>query len=445
MTTTRELVRGLVRLSGAGLPVAVRDEATRSLLNVIGTSIGASGYDAIDVLVATSLDSGGTHRTSPVPGRRERLDATGAALATGAAAHLDDFDDTHLATVVHPAAAVLAAGLPLVARQDVPGVRLVDAVALGIEAQLRVAVAMTPWHYDQGWHITGTVGGIGAAVTAGLLLDLDEDQLRHAISIASSLTLGHRQGFGTMVKPFHPGKAGANGLLAASLAAEGFTGSPTALEGPRGYFACLTPKVDLTRLTEGLGERWELLDNTYKPYPCGIVSHPAIEAAERLHAALAGAAPLAVRVQCHPLVVELTGNPTPDTGLAARFSTIHGVAAGLVDGVVGLRQYDDERVRADELVEMRARTTLVPDEATARAAATVEVDLADGRVVSESVTDARGSLERPMTDAELDAKTTALVDQAMPGRAPHVIEVTRLLVTAPSVTALLAAIVPEDS
>lgn len=445
MTTTRELARGLTRMSGSGLPPTVRDEATRSLLNVIGTSIGASGYVAIDVLVATSLDSGGTQRTSPVPGRRERLDATGAALATGAAAHLDDFDDTHLATVVHPAAAVLAAALPLVARQDVPGVQLVEAVALGIEAQLRVAVAMTPWHYNQGWHITGTVGGIGAAVTAGLLLDLDEDQLLHAIAIASSLSLGHRQGFGTMVKPFHPGKAGANGLLAASLAAEGFTGSPTALEGPRGYFACLTPKVDLTRLTDGLGERWELLDNTYKPYPCGIVSHPSIEAAERLHAALAGAEPVAVRVTCHPLVVELTGNPTPETGLAARFSTIHGVAAGLVDGVVGLRQYDDERVRADELVEMRARTTLVPGEATARAAATVEVDLADGRVVAESVTAAKGSLERPMTDAELDAKTTALVDQAMPGRAPHVIEVTRSLVTAPSVTPLLAAIVPEDS
>jgi len=447
--TTRELARGLTRLSASGLPLIVRDEATRSLLNVIGTSIGASGYEAIDVLVATSLASGGDQRTSPVPGRRERLDATGAALATGAGAHLDDFDDTHLATVVHPAAAVLAAALPLVARQDVPGVQLVDAAALGIEAQLRVAVAMTPWHYEQGWHITGTVGGIGAAVTAGVLLHLDEDQLAHAIAIASSLTLGHRQGFGTMVKAFHPGRAGANGLLAASLAAEGFTGSPTALEGPRGYFACLTPEVDLSRLTDGLGEHWELLDNTYKPYPCGIVSHPAIEAAERLHATLHGARgeaqPVAVRVRCHPLVVELTGNPTPDTGLAARFSTIHGVAAGLVDGVVGLRQYDDERVRAEELVQMRARTTLVPDEATARAAATVEVDLADGRVVAESVTDARGSLERPMTDAELDAKTTTLVDQAMPDRAPHAIEVTRSLVTAPSVSALLAAIVPEDS
>jgi len=441
---TRELARGLTVLGQARLSGRVRDEATRSLLNVVGTSIGASGDEAIDVIVAMSLEHGGDDRSSPVPGRRERLDAMGAALATGAAAHLDDFDDTHLATLVHSAAAVFAAALPLLARRDVPGGRLIDAVALGIEAQLRVAMAMTPWHYDAGWHITGTVGPLGAAVTAGLLLDLDEEGLTHALAIASSLTLGHRQGFGTMVKPFHPGKAAANGLLAAELAAQGFTGSPTALEGPRGYFACLSPHVDLAALTEGLGEHWELLDNTYKPYPCGIVSHPAIEAAERLHATLDGARPVAVRVRCHPLVVELTGNPTPDTGLAARFSTIHGVAAGLVDGVVALRQYDDERVRAQDVVDMRARTTLVPDEAMARAAATVEVDLEDGRVLAESATDARGSLERPMTDAELDAKVIALVEQALPGRARHVIDVTRSLTALQSSAALLAAITPED-
>jgi 2-methylcitrate dehydratase PrpD len=444
MTTTRDLAAGLTELGRSRLPEAVTTETTRSLLNVVGTSIGASGYETIDVIVTTSLASGGEDRSSVVPGRRERLDVVGAALATGAAAHLDDFDDTHLATVVHPAAAVFAAALPLLARRHVPGARLVDAVGLGIEAQLRVAVAMTPWHYDAGWHITGTVGSIGAAVTAGLLHDLDEDGLAHAISIASSMSLGHRQGFGTMVKPFHPGKAAVNGLLAAGLAAQGFTGSPTALEGPRGYFACLSPQVDLAVLTDGLGERWELLDNTYKPYPCGIVSHPAIEAAERLHATLAGAEPVAVRVRCHPLVVELTGNRTPESGLAARFSTIHGVAAGLVDGVVGLRQYDDERVRAQDLVHMRARTTLVPDDATARAAATVEVDLADGRVFAETVSGARGSVERPMTDAELDAKVTALVEQSLPGRARHVIDVTRALATHDSSTVLLAAITPED-
>lgn len=441
---TRELARGLSVLSEGGLPDHVRAEATRSLLNVVGTSIGASGYEAIDIIVEVALKHGGDERSSPVPGRHERLDAMGAALATGAAAHLDDFDDTHLATFVHPGAAVFAAALPVVARRDVPGAQLIDAIALGIEAQLRVAVAMTPWHYDAGWHITGTVGALGAAVTAGLLYDLDEDGITHALAIASSLSLGHRQGFGTMVKPFHAGKAAANGLLAAALAAQGFTGSPTALEGPRGYFASLSPQVELHRLTEGLGQRWELLHNTYKPYPCGIVSHPAIEAAERLYATLDGARPVAVRIRCHPLVVELTGNATPETGLAARFSTIHGVAAGLVDGVVGLAQYDDERVRAQDVMDMRARTTLVADDSTARAAATVEVDLEDGRVVAESVANARGSLERPMADTELDAKVTALVEQAMPGRARHVIDVTRSLPSLESSTPLLAAITPEN-
>ncbi|MPZ59865.1 MAG: MmgE/PrpD family protein [Propionibacteriales bacterium] len=444
MTTTQEFARGLNKLAQDRLPEPVIDEATRSVLNVIGTSIGAARYDEIDILVANALETGAQDRPSRVPGRPEYLDMMSAALAFGAAAHIDDFDDTHLATVVHPAASVLGAALPLVARSEVSGLGLVQAVALGVEAQLRVAVAMTPWHYDDGWHITGTVGPIGAAVTAGVLLGLQEAGLTSAIAIASSLSLGQRQGFGTMVKPFHPGKAAANGLLAAGLAAQGFTGSPTALEGPRGYFACLSPEVELEVLCAGLGEQWELLRNTYKPYPCGIVSHPAIEAAERLHDRMNGAEPTAVRVHCHPLVVELTGDPTPTTGLEARFSTIHGVAAGLVDGVVGLRQYDDARVIAPEPIAMRARTVLLPSEAVARAAAAVEVDLPDGRQLTERVSEARGSLERPLSDTELDAKVTALVEQTLPGRSQHIIDVVRSLPTADSTTGLLAAIVPED-
>lgn len=439
---TCEFVLALHETGRTGLPTEVRAEAVRSLLNVVGTSVGAARYDTIDIMVATARKHGGPG-TAPVPGRNDRLAAIDSALVTGAAAHIDDFDDTHLATVVHAAASVFAAALPVISSQDVPGVRLINALALGIEAQLRVALAMTPWHYDAGWHITGTVGALGAAVTVGVLYGLDVDELTNAVAVASSMSLGHRQGFGTMVKPFHPGKAAANGLLAAALARRGFTGSPTALEGPRGYFAVLSPEVDLTRLTDGVGERWELLDNTYKPYPCGIVSHPAIEAAERLHSRIGTVPPRAVRVHCHPLVAELTGDPTPDSGLAARFSTIHGVAAGLVDGAVGLRQYDDARVRARDLTVMRAITTLAADDRIARDAATVEVEFADGTVTAETVEHARGSLARRMTDAELDTKVSSLVEQTLPGHAAPIIDITRSVGDSDSCARLISAITPE--
>jgi 2-methylcitrate dehydratase PrpD len=433
------LAGGVTRLFEAGLPDAVRVATTRSLLNVVGTAVGACRHPAVDVVVEAALAYGAAPAAS-VPGRAERLDAPSAALATGVAAHLDDFDDTHLATVVHPTASVLSAALPTVSAQDVPGGRLVDAAALGIEAQLRVATAMSPEHYDAGWHITGTVGVVGAAVTAGLLLGLDDERLGTAVGLAASMTLGHREGFGTMVKPFHPGKAAANGMLAAALARRGFTASATALEGPRGYFAAMTPRVEVDSVVAGLGERWELLDNTVKPYPCGIVSHPAIEAAERLSPRLDGATPLAVRVRCHPLVVELTGDRAPADGLAARFSTVHGVAAGLADGTVGLAQYEDERVRAPDLVSLRDSITLLPDDQVARDAAEVEVDLAGGRTLRETVEHARGSLSRPLTDAELDAKVTTLVDRTWPGQAAEILQAVRGLAEAGSCTPLLDAI-----
>jgi 2-methylcitrate dehydratase PrpD len=441
---TQALAAGLGDAARAGLPDDVRRETLRSLLNVVGASVGAAGTAEVELLVRHAQACGATG-SSPVPGRRETLEASQAALVTGFAAHLDDFDDTHLATVVHPGAAVLAAALPLVARDDVAPLRLLDALALGIEAQLRVALAMTPSHYDQGWHVTGTVGPLGAAVTAALLRGVDDEQLGHAIAIASSMSLGHRQGFGTMVKPFHPGKAAANGLLAAALAARGSTGAPAALEGARGYFRGMAPSVALDRVTEGLGSRWDLLDNTYKPYPCGIVSHPAIEAAEWLSEQLAGATPAAVRVRCHPLVVELTGNPDPHTGLAARFSTVHGVAVALADGVAGLAQYEDDRVRADDVSALRALVTLVPDDEVARDEAIVEVETVDGRSHVEHVEHARGSLARPLTDAELDDKVAVLVERTLAGRGVDVVRAVRSLPERSSSAFLIAALTPETT
>ena len=281
----------LTELAGEALAVAdrvdgpVRAEAVRGLLNVVGTTIGAAATAEADI-VAAGMRRTGAPGDVPVPGRADTFDPPSAALLTGFAAHLDDFDDTHLATVVHPGAATLGAALGASWLRDRTGDELLRAFAVGIELQLRVAVAMSPSHYDAGWHITGTVGPLGAATAAAMLMGLDAETIGHALGVASSMTIGHREGFGTMNKPLHPGKAAANGLVAATAASHGLTASPSALDGPRGYFRVLAPEVDLAKLLDGWGRRWELLDNTYKPYPCGIVSHPAIEAAEALHQAV---------------------------------------------------------------------------------------------------------------------------------------------------------------
>ena len=185
----------------------VRDEAVRSLLNVVGTSIGAARAVETDRLVA-GLRCAGATGDVPVPGRADTFDPASAALVTAYAAHLDDFDDTHLATVVHPGASVFGAALGATALRDVSGDELLRAFAAGIELQLRIAIAMSPSHYDAGWHITGTVGLLGAAMTASILLGLDAEAAGRALGVATSMTLGHREGFGTMNKALHPGKGG---------------------------------------------------------------------------------------------------------------------------------------------------------------------------------------------------------------------------------------------
>ena len=427
----------LTELAGAAMTLTARvegqarAEAIRSLVNVVGTAIGAAGTVETDRLVA-GLRRAGSAGDVAVPGRTDTFDPVSAALVTAFAAHLDDFDDTHLATVVHPGAAVLGAALGATALRDVSGDELLRAFAVGIELQLRVAVAMSPSHYDAGWHITGTVGPLGAAMTASVLLGLDAEAAGRALGVATSLTLGHREGFGTMNKALHPGKAAGNGLIAATVARHGLTASPGALDGPRGYFAVLAPQLDVGPLVNQWDHFQELPANTYKPYPCGIVSHPAIEAAESLHHGVSGRDVERVEVRCHPLVVELTGDPDPTDGLAARFSTIHGVACGILTGAVNLNSYEDEHVRSAPVAAMRSRVVLVPDPDVARAAARVQVCLVDGTTMVKHVRHAAGSLEAPLSDDRLDQKVLALIERTLPGREKQVVEAARTVAQAPS-------------
>jgi len=434
---TRTLAEGIVALAQRPLAPEVRRSAERSLLNVLATTIGAAHSDAVDATLAYAQATGALGEV-PVLGRSERLAPLVGALAAGVAAHYDDFDDTHLETVIHPSAAGLGAILALDASVRATGEQFLTAFALGIEAQLRIGSAMSPEHYDTGWHITGTCGVLGSAVTAGLLLGFDADRMEQVLGVAASMTVGVREAFGTMTKPYHPGRAATNGVIAARLVAAGGTGPSSVLEREHGFFDALALGIDWGRVVDGLGEHWELHDNTFKPFPCGIVCHPAIHAATEVARRLpAGSTIEEVIVRCHALVPELTGKLDPKDGLEARFSTIHGVCAGLVDGTVGLPQYADSRVRSDELIAMRARTHLVVDPEIARASALLQVRLADGTTLEEFVEHAPGSLLRPLTDDELMVKVSGLVEPILPGRSERLRDAVAALTEAPDLTHLL--------
>lgn len=415
MSVTRAFVDALLKVPSVSGEAAAA--GSRTLLNVLGTAVGASSHSGTVALTTPADEPSGIL----VPARSGSMSLLGAAAAIGFAAHVEDFDDTDLATVLHPGAPVLGACLAVGQHVACSGQEFLDAFAVGCEAEMRLARSISPSHYDLGWHITGTCGVVGAAVAAGLLLRLDARRLTNAIGFAAAQTLGHREAFGTMLKAYHPGKAASNGLLAAWLAQYDLEGPEDPLGGPGGFAAVLSETFEPGILTGGLGEEWVLESNSFKPYPCGIVCHPAIDAGIALHDKLQSVHGIVdVEVKCHPLVIELTGNLHPRDGLEAKFSTVHGVAAGIQDGQVGLPQYEDGAVRSESLTTLRGKITLTVDPTLARDQATAILAARDGSVITERIVHARGSLQRPLSDDELLAKVTALIEPVLPGRTPQI-------------------------
>jgi 2-methylcitrate dehydratase PrpD len=385
----------------------VDHEAHRTLLNWVGCAIGAARHESVESSIAAMKMLEPAPQAS-VLGRAEKLDMAGAALVNGISSHTFDFDDTHLKTVIHPAAPAL---LALAEKTGASGREVVDALVLGVDVECRIGNCMYPQHYDRGWHITGSTGTLGAAAACARLLKLDQHRTMMAIGIAASQPIGMREQFGTMTKPFHPGGAARAGLTAALLAANGFTASARAIEAPRGYAQVVSTKNDWTEITGELGSRFEISFNTYKPFACGIVIHPTIDAAIQLRARGVKPADVErVELRVHPLVLELTGKKEPKDGLQGKFSVYHGFAAGLFFGRAGEGEYEDAIVTREDVVALRRKVVATVDASIAEDAADVTAVLRGGKSEHVRVDHAIGSLGRPLSDGELEAKFHSLAD-----------------------------------
>jgi 2-methylcitrate dehydratase PrpD len=422
---------------------AVDHEAHRTFMNWVGCAVGAARHESAEAALAAVKMLQPAPQSS-VLGRGDKVDMASAALVNGITSHTFDFDDTHLKTIIHPAGPVASALLALAEVTGGSGRELVDALVLGIDVSCRIGNCIYPEHYDRGWHITGSTGPLGAAAACARLLKLDEKRTAMALGIAASQPIGMREQFGTMTKPFHPGAAARAGLTSALLAKNGFTASPKAIEAPRGYAQVVSPKCDWSEITGELGQRFEISFNTYKPFACGIVIHPTIDAAAQLRAR--GVKPEdveRVELRVHPLVLELTGKKEPQDGLQGKFSVYHGFAAGLVFGRAGEGEYDDAIVRRDDVVELRRKVVATPDEKVREEAADVTVLLRDGRKEHVFVEHAIGSLERPMTDKDLEGKFHSLADPVIgKAKAASLIDACWKLGSAPNVRAIAQGATP---
>lgn len=413
--TTEQLARFVTRLDRTTIPKAVRHQAIRCLVNWAACATGSGRHPAVCNALAALRPFVGPAQAG-VLGTDIRVDALHAALLNGISSHVQDFDDTHLATLVHPSGPVLSALLALTETRPVDGSTFLDALICGIEVECRIGLGISPEHYDAGWHITSTVGGFGAAAAAGRVLMLDEMHMAWALSIAATQASGVREMFGTMCKSLHPGMAAQHGLRAAFLAAAEFTSSTQGIEAPRGFARVLSTRPHLEDSVKGLGAHWEILANSFKPYACGLVIHPVIDACLTLHRhpGFELASIEEVMLDVHPLVLELTGKLQPQTGLEGKFSVFHAAAASLIDGIGDSRQFTDAAVQDPATISLRAKVRAQAQSGIREDEARVAIVLKDGRRLEHHVEHALGSIHRPMSDRDLDRKFRSLVHGILP-------------------------------
>jgi 2-methylcitrate dehydratase PrpD len=405
---TQKLARHIFATRWDDVPDNVRHQAKRSFMNLFAVALAGCRTQPVEIALRSLAEfSGGKQAT--IIGRTERIDALSAAFLNAAAANVHDFCDTHLATVIHPTAPVAPALLALAELRKVSGPDLLLAFILGNEVQARIGLAISPQHYNKGWHITSTCGAFGAAAGSGKLLGLTEGQLVSALGNASTQSSGLCECLGTPAKSASVGNAARNGLWSALLAEKGFDGPAEPLAGRQGFYNAMGDTPDLERVTDGLGESWEILATSYKPYPCGFVIHPVLDCVLDWRRDYPAAAVTRVVVRGNPLLAHRTDRPEISTGRESQVSVQHAVAAALVHGAAGLDQFTDACVTDPRVEALRRKVEVLRDASLSTIAAFVEISTADGAVHVLSQSAARGSDVNPMSDEDLEKKlrTTA--------------------------------------
>jgi 2-methylcitrate dehydratase PrpD len=404
---TESLARHVVAMRWEDVPSQVRHQAKRSLLNFFAVALAGCGSSPVEIALRSLAEFSGGRQVTVI-GRAERLDALSAAFVNAACANVHDFCDTHTPTVIHPTAPVAAALLACAELRGASGPDLLLALILGNEVQARIGLAMSPSHYVRGWHITSTCGVFGAVAGSGRLAALDERRMVWALGSAATQSAGLCECLGTAAKSVSVGNAARNGLWSALLAGQGFDGPPEPLAGVQGFYHALAETPDLSFITDGWGERWEIMATSYKPYPCGFVIHPVLDCVLDWRRDHPTADVTGVVVRGHPLLSVRTDRPDISTGRQSQVSVQHAVAAALATGKAGLDQFTDACVRDPKVAALRGKVEVQRDDGFSTIAAAVEITTADGKVHQLAQAAARGSDVNPLSDHDLEGKLRML-------------------------------------
>ena len=414
LNQTRDLAAFLSGLRLEDVSEEAIHAGRRGVLDWIGCALAGSNHPTITTLVSV-LEAAEGAAACTVFGRTMKIGVLEAPVANGQMGHILDYDDTHMGGVVlHASSPILASLFALADRGEIGGRDLIAAYVAGFEAGVRAGQA-APDHHDGGWHLTGTLGSIAAGAAAARLLGLDEDQFVYALGIATTQAGGMQQNRGTMCKSFHAGKAAHNGTLAALLAQKGFDSSPEILEGKKGFCRIYSASSKTERILDQLGTRWEIANNGHKPYACGVVLHPAIDAMVDLgnRSSIDPSDVASVELRVHPHAVTITGVTAPKTGLQSKFSLTHTAAVSFIDRTAGIAQFSDARAVAEEVVALRDRINVVTDDSLAKDQAQAIVTSTGGETSEAVVEHATGTIGNPMSDSAIEAKFLANAEPAI--------------------------------
>jgi 2-methylcitrate dehydratase PrpD len=421
---TAELARFIERTQIADMGEPVVRAAKELVTDFLGVTAAGSVAEPARIIQKLTKEQS-SQGTATIIGTGLKSHPAWASFANGISGHALDFDDASQVMYGHPTVAVLPACMAVGELLNVSGLSLLESYIIGVEVTVKLAHGMNPAHYEWGWHSTCTLGSVGSAAAAAKLLGLKKEALRTALALAASQAAGLQQNFGTMTKPFHAGRASENGVLAALLAREGWTGDQNILEAPLGFFNlfCGPGNYEAEKVIDRLGKPFDIESPgiILKKFPSCAFSHPVIDAALSITQDPKYDAGKVDRVEgyIHELADQILIHREVKTGLEAKFSMEACLALALVDRNVSMKSFTDEKVRSKEVKDMMARIERKILPKTEKGPiefgpATVRAFLKGGTVLEASVAKARGNPENPMSLQEIQAKYRECCSEVLP-------------------------------
>jgi 2-methylcitrate dehydratase PrpD len=421
MSISREFGAFISGLKYEDIPEKVRILAKYCFLDWLGSVYAGSQEEPVRMMLEMVKGMPGKPECTVIPDGSKNIPLL-AALINGASSHMVEMDDLHRPSIFHPAAPIIPAALAVAEREERPGKDLIAAIVAGYEVGIRVAEMVGKSHY-QFWHTTATCGTFGAAVAAGKLLLLDPQQMVWALGSAGTQASGLWEFLSesAMSKQLHPGKAAMNGILAALLAQQGFTGAEHIFEGEKGFCKATSGDYDFRGATDGLGREYHMGGNSFKFHASCGHTHSAVDASLIL-AREGGVAPEAiekVKVKVYSTALDLLGNVQLTNPYIAKFHFPFCIATALKFGKVGLEAFTEERLNDGELRDLITRVELCSDEELDREypekwGAIVEVSTRDGRVFSQKVEYPKGDPQNPLSREEFSDKFINLTEGILP-------------------------------